>query len=282
MLVRSHVVVLAALVSGFLMFNRTDSLAGDCTFLGKDPMLLRDGELLYLPPGGKEWTEVLPSSTSLVDQTIDFAYVIQEKIQQARAGVAIVKSGRFRQLKEPNGPPDARIDLVRNTLDADPAVCPPVPPSMSTTVLARSYDDYHDHGLQVSEQATLDSFHYPHAGRNGSCNRTDLATRDARSRRTNLGQFSFDPDVVNGKAESQLASYFNPTRAIASPLDKLADRRVEIQAYRVRTGFPSCVRFSFRVPAKSAFVRINDLEGLKQEGRYYVRSDEISWTLSGR
>jgi hypothetical protein len=265
-----------ALVFGFSAFSPIDTFAGDCTFLGKDPLTLRDTALFYLPPGGREWTEVQPSSGAFGNQVIQFAYVIQEKIDQSRAGVAVVKSGRLRQLNEPSA---AQVDLVRNTEDTDPAVCQPVARSMTATISARSYDAYHDQGLRVPEQDVLESFHYTYAGRNGSCKATNSARRDARSARTNLGQFSFNPAVVRGETGNQVSFYVSPSRALAAS-DKLTDRRVEIQAYRVRTGFPSCVRFSLKVPAKDAFVRINDLEGLKQDGRYYVRSDEITWTLA--
>jgi hypothetical protein len=265
------------LCSSALVATRT--WAGDCAFLGKDPLTLRDNQLFYLPPGGRDWVEVQPSSSALGNQTIEFAYIIQEKIDQARAGVAVVKSGRHRQLDEPAVASDKRVELVRNTQDSDPAACQPVPSSMTASISARSYDDYHDYGLRVPEQGVLDAFHYTYAGRNGSCRKTDSTLRDARSKRTNLGQFSFNPAVVRGEVGSQAMSYFTPSPAVAAS-DNLADQRVEIQAYRVRTGFPSCVHFSLKVPSKAAFVRINDLEGLKQDGRYYVRSDEATWTLS--
>jgi hypothetical protein len=266
-----------ALVFGFFVLGPIDTFAGDCSFLGKDPLTLRDTALLYLPPGGREWMEVQPSSGAFGNQVIQFAYVIQEKIDQSRAGITVVKSGRLRQLNEPNAD---RVDLVRNTEDTDPSVCQPVAPSMTANISARSYDAYHDQGLRVPEQDVLDSFHYSYAGRNGSCKPTNSARRDARSARTNLGQFSFNQAVVRGETGNQLSSYVSPNRALAASSNNLADQRVEIQAYRARTGFPSCVRFSLKVPTKDAFVRINDLEGLKQDGRYYVRSDEITWTLA--
>jgi hypothetical protein len=129
----------------------TAGLAGDCSFLGIDPLKLRDTQLLYLPPGGKEWIGVDASSTALGNQTLSFVYVIQEKIDQSRAGVAIVKSGRVRQLNEPALDPGRRIQLVRNTEDADKAICSPVPASTSSSVPTKSYDAYHDHGLRVDD-----------------------------------------------------------------------------------------------------------------------------------
>ena len=195
---RPQIVVLTVFVLAASLIDQTAGLAGDCTFLNKDPMKLRDGELLYLAPGGTEWDEVKPSSKAISGQTVDFAYVIQEKINQSRAGVAIVKSGRLRQQNE-NDLVDQHVDLVRNTQDSDPEICKPVPPSMSASVSSRSYDDYHDRGLGVADQATLNTFHYEYADRYGSCKKTNLVRPDARSRRTNLGQFSFDADVVDGK-----------------------------------------------------------------------------------
>jgi hypothetical protein len=62
MQVPSQLFLLTALVSGILTLDRTNGLASDCTFLSKDPLTLRDGELLYLLPGGKEWLEVQSTS----------------------------------------------------------------------------------------------------------------------------------------------------------------------------------------------------------------------------
>jgi len=262
-----------------MMLCFTSGFAGDCSFLGIDPMKLRDTQLLYLPSGGREWLEVDGSSTTLGNQTLSFAYVIQEKIDQSRGGVAVVKSGRFRQLNEPALDPNRRIQLVRNTEDADPTACTPVPASTTSSVPTKSYDAYHDRGLRADEQQTIDAFHYTYAGRKGSCRATNATDRDANSRRTNRGQFSFDQRVVKGQASGEFWSYFSPGTAVAAS-SNLTDQRVEMQAYRVRRGFPSCIRFSLAVPPKAGFVRINDLEGLKESGVYYVRSDERDWTLS--
>jgi hypothetical protein len=257
--------------------------AGDCAFLNKDPLSLRDGQLLYLPSGAREWSEFTSAQGQLANQTAEFAYVIQEKINQRRSGVAILKSGR---LRPPSDEPEQPIELKRNTEDADPAECM-VPPSMSARISARSYDDYHDRGASVSDQSTLDSFHYQYAGFRydrtrtyGSCKKTDSSVRDARSRRSNRMQFSFDRTIVQGQASSELEAYFSPNRAIAAPLARFDNRRVEMQAYRVKAGLPSCLRLSLTIPAGAAFLRINDLEGLKQQDRYYVRSDEVEWVLA--
>ena len=257
--------------------------AGDCTFLNKDPISLRDGQLLYRPAGARDWSEFIPGLGQLANQTFDFAYVIQEKIGQRRSGVAIFKSGR---LRSPNDPPEQPIELRRNTEDADAEHCR-VPSSTSTKVSARSYDDYHDRGVNVPDQSGLDAFHYKYAGFHdngtrtyGSCKRTDSAVRDALSRRSNRMQFSFDPKIVRGLSSSELQAYFSLNRAVATTPGRFDNRRVEMQAYRVKAGQPSCLRFTLTIPAGAVFLRINDLEGLQQQDRYYVRSDEVEWELA--
>ncbi|WP_314944763.1 hypothetical protein [Bradyrhizobium cosmicum] len=266
-----------------MVVGPTIAPAGDCAFLNRDPLSLRDGQLLYRPPGAREWSEFTSGLGQLANQTFDFAYVIQEKISQSRSGVAILKSGR---LRSPSDPPEQPLELKRNTENADPAECV-VPPSMSTKVSAKSYDDYHDRGLSVPDQSALDSFHYKYAGFRyngarsyGSCKKTDSALRDARSRRSNRMQFSFDAAVVRGLSNTELESYFSLNRAVAATPGRFDNRRVEMQAYRVKAGLPSCLRFTLAIPPGAVFLRINDLEGLQRDERYYVRSDEVEWELA--
>lgn len=278
----------ALLVSAVVLFANpcSEGVTGDCTHLGGDPLSLRDGALLFRPAGSNAaWSEVLPGSSALANQTIDFTYVLQEKLYQKRSGVAVIKTGRTRQSGE-QIVPDAKIPLTRDTSEADAKDCP-VPPSLKATVGAQSYDDYHnpDHGRRrsIPDQAALDNFHYKYAGfhdsassRSGGCKKTNSASRDARTRRTNLGQFSFDPAIVAADTRIQLVSWMLPSTAVAGT-ETFADREVAMHAYATRTGFPSCIRFQVKMPAAPAFVRINDLEGLKQDGQYYIRGDEFSW-----
>jgi hypothetical protein len=257
----------------------TASGAADCLFLNTDPLQLRDGELLYQRPSDQKWVEVDETSSALANQRISFAYVIQEKFDQGHGGVAVVKSARVRQLDEPALPMERRVDLVRNTDDSAPDACAPVPGSMNTSVPTQSYDDYHDYGRRVPEQTILDTFHYKHAARKGRCLDTNLTDRDPRSTRSNRAQFSFDSRIVSG-GYSEQAFYFVTPRSASASSEKLSEQRVEMQAYRVRRGFPSCIAFSITVPARAGIIRINNLDGLKQSGIYNIRADEKSWSLS--
>jgi hypothetical protein len=193
-------------------------------------------------------------------------------------------------MDEPTPDPSRRrVQLERPILDSgigavDNGTCGSVPLFTSRDVAARSYDDYHDGALRVADpdQTTLKTFHYTYAGRDGRCRRTDDIRQDSRTpvdRRSNRSQFSFDPDIVANGTASQVASLFAPSSALASS-ERLADQRVGLQAYRAEPGLPTCVRFTLKVPARAAFVRINDLEGLKSQGIYNLRADEVTWTLS--
>ncbi|KIZ39161.1 hypothetical protein OO17_21280 [Rhodopseudomonas palustris] len=269
------------------------AFAGDCGFLKRDPLdLLKDGQLFFQPPGHSDWVPVDGSSVALGNQTISFAYVVRETIEKRRAGVVIVKSGR---LRTPDEPPVSRasrsVQLVRNAPPPDSdgrpfdnGKCGQIPAFGAASVSAQSYDDFHDLGARAPEreQGILNSFHYKYVGRRNGCKRTDNSDEDSRiplDRRSNRGQFSFNSAVVAGATLSQVASYVGPGPAYANS-EKLTEQRVEIQAYRTATGFPSCVRFDLKVPARAAFVRINDLEGLKEQGLDYVRADEKAWSIA--
>src|SRR5262249_28094871 len=98
--------------------------------------------------------------------------------------------------------------------------------------------------------------------------------------RSNLSQFSFDPDVVAGRGTyGQIFAWFGINRAYASS-ENLTSQRVEMRQYRTVPGQPVCVRFALPVRGPSSFLRLNDLEALSQSGLRYVRSDEQEWSLS--
>ncbi|WP_407152381.1 hypothetical protein [Bradyrhizobium sp. ORS 86] len=266
-------------LSALLTCVATISVAADCSFLKIDPFKLQDGQLFYQLQTGSGWVEMNDLAT-LANRKVTFAYVIQEKIDQGRGGVAVMKSARVRQLDEPALPANRSVDLVRDTTESDPSGCAPVPLSKTAKVPSKSYDDYHDYGRRVHEQAILDDFHYNHEGRRGRCTKTNSMDGDPRTGRSNRAQFSFDPRVVNGEVSFQAFSFIAPRQALAGSSDSLSEQRVEMQSYRVRRGLPTCVVFSLTVPARAGFLRINDLDGLKANGLYYDRSDEKNWTLS--
>ena len=267
-----------------------DSFAADCSFLGRDPLTLRDTELFYRSLLSNKWEsldQASPDST-LGNQTITFAYVIQEKLDQRRSGVVILKSGRNRV----NSDPAPRVvELVRNRPDDnedgsafDNGICRSIPGFGRATVSASSYDQYHDLGRTVSttDQNTLDRFHYKYLGRYDRCRKTNDGNPDSKVplvNRSNRGQFSFDGNIVGKTTNSQLVALLGPDAAYAGESEKLAEQRVEMKTYRVRKGLPTCVVFSLNVPALTGFIRINDLENLARTNLDYIRADEKWWSF---
>jgi hypothetical protein len=263
--------------------NANDAAAGDCSFLNRDPLALRDRELLYQVKGSSTWSSLDDNPVTLPDQTISFAYVIRETIDPARNGVVVLKSGRTRGLDEPQqGRQAKRVMLVRHAATADNKLCGVVSGFGKHSISAKSYDEFHDQGLKVGEARTLQSFHIKYAARNNRCRRTDENGADSLlppDMRSNRGQFSFDPDVVSRGTYSQVLSWTGVSQASASS-ENMTNQRVEIRQYAISAGGPTCIRFTLPPQGHASFLRINDLEALVPGGLSYIRSDEKRWSLS--
>lgn len=259
------------------------TFAADCGFLSG--FTLKDRELYYQTPGTSRWAKMDAFGTDFHNQKITFAYVILEDFAEARDGVLIIKSGRIRQMGEPPLR-QSSIKLVRvdeRFPNRDCGTPAPFGKRGRGRVSARSYDDYHDRGLNVGgqDQATLNSFHFRYAARRG-CRLTNDPTPDSYAVldfRSNLSQFSFDPDVVRRGTYSQVIALFGIGTASAAS-DGLTDRRVETKQYHSLPHKPVCVVFKLAVGGAASFLRINDLEALKEWGNRYIRADEQSWALS--
>ena len=201
-----------------------------------------------------------------------------------------MKSGRKRIAGESEFDAPRVVELVREKPDKnidnsefDNGRCGPIPDFAARKISAASYDQYHDLGRKVAERDVLNRFHYKYVGRANRCRRTDNSDPDfkvPRNDRSNRGQFSFNPKIVGTETESQIAFLLGPNVAYAGTSEGLANQRVEMKAYRAETGLPTCVLFKLSVPSSTAFVRINDLEGLTQRNLDFVRADENAWTLS--
>jgi hypothetical protein len=271
--------------------------AADCAPLGKRAEELQDAQLFYQPPNTTVWMPAGSAALQFGGKTLQFAYVVREQLAASRRGIIILKSGRPRQMTESvEDKVVSRVQLVRKYSSqgqgedrvAENGTCGPIPRfgvNGEGDVSARSYDVFHDLGRAVSDadRPVIKSFHHNYVGREKRCRETDYdRTVDSRSSppdpRYNRGQFSYDENVVGKSTPSQLAWYFSST-AIAEPAPPYAERRVELLRYDVKKETPACVFFKLTVPATNAFVRINDLEGLKQSGVYYVRADEQTWSL---
>jgi hypothetical protein len=271
-----------------------EAYAADCSFLGKRADELQDAQLFYQAPNATTWMPAGSSALQFGGQTVRFAYVVRGLLGQARRGVIVLKSGRPRQMNDDVADRIvSRVQLVRRYSSfaqgdnrvIENGTCGRIASFGSNgenDVAARSYDVFHDLGRSVPEQSVIDSFHHSYTGRENRCRPTSYSRADSRTPpdpRHNRGQFSYDENIVGKSTPNQLAWYFSST-AIAEPAPPFAERRVELLRYAAEKDQPSCVLFTLKVPASNAFVRINDLEGLKESGVYYVRADEHSWSLA--
>jgi hypothetical protein len=257
--------------------------ADDCSFLNRDPLILRDRQLFFLPQGATNWSALDDARPDLTNRTVEFAYVIRESIDPARAGVVIMKSARARRLDEPQTGRNVR--LVRRAEAHNNGVCGAVVgfgENGEKEISANSYDRYHDEGRKVPETEVLRAFHVRYAARKGICRATNDNSQDSIlpwDPRSNRSQFSFDPNVVSSGTYSQALAWTGITRTYASSAN-LSDQRVELKQYRVNAALPTCVRFRLSAVGRGSFLRINDLEGLATSGLNYVRANENEWTLA--
>jgi hypothetical protein len=265
------------------LFATVPCLADDCSFLARDPMGLRDRQLFFHLQGTNNWSALDDARPDLTNQTVEFAYVIRESIDPARAGVVILKSARARRLDEPTA--TRNVHLVRGSAAFDNGACGPVAnfgEKGEQDVSADSYDRYHDEGQKVRERDVLRRFHIRYAARKGVCRSTNDSSQDSIvpwDPRSNRSQFSFDPAVVSGGTYSQALAWIGSSKTYAGSAN-LSDQRVELKQYRVDVALPTCVRFRLSAVGRGSFLRINDLEGLQAGGLNYVRANENQWTLS--
>jgi len=257
--------------------------AESCNAITSNTAGLRDGQLFYASNANPAWTEMPAQGTNLSNQTVSFAYVVSETFETERSGVVILKTGRTRQ---PDEAQTARrfkaVQLTRNTQVFDNKTCGEPRFFGEGSVPAKDYDDYHDIGKSVGTNTTMDAFHFKYAARRNQCRTTNSNVGDslAPQSRSNRGQFSFDTDVVDKATYSQFFIAFGITSAYASS-ENLEKQRVETRQYRVTSGRPSCILFSMLVPARAAFLRINDLEALSSSGyEAPKRAPERRWAIS--
>lgn len=262
-----------------------ECVGGSCDPLDRKPSELSDGQLFYRPSGRATWSEMPTAGTDLALKSVTFAYVVDERFDIGRAGVVVFKTGRWRRAGEP---PVVRatkkIQLLRRPTNFDNGTCGVVAAFEPGSVSARSYDDYHDIGKSVApeDEQTLDRFHIKYAARRKTCGETNYSPSDSFSpyARNNRGQFSFDTDVVDRGTYIQAFLDLKITTAAASS-EKFASQKVEIRQYRTNKGDPQCVFLEHRVPARAAFLRVNDLESVSANTFFApARSPEHRWQLS--
>jgi hypothetical protein len=259
----------------------TNGFAASCDVLTGITKRLYDGQLFYRIAGTSSWIEMPDAGAGLSGIRAEFAYVLDEAFEPWRAGVVVLKTGRFRQSGEELADTQVRsVRLVRRTQIFDNSPCGSVAEFGRGRVSPKSYDDYHDVGYATADDATLDRFHFSYTGRRKACHPTNSKLGDTVSfnARSNRGQFSFDTAVVDKGTYFQPFVLLGVTEASASS-EKLARQRVEMQQYRVVSGTPECIVFKHTVPPGGAFLRINDLEGLAKYG-IAKRAPEHRWSLS--
>jgi hypothetical protein len=266
-----------------MVLMATSSYGASCDVLGG--RRLHDGQLFYRVAGALDWTEMPDAGVSLGNVRSEFIYIVDETFEAARAGVVILKTGRIRQAGEEQPNPQAKtLRLVRHFKQFDNGSCGNVTDFGKASVSPKSYDDYHDVGRATVDDATLDSFHFKYAARRNGCHTTNSKLGDTLSpyARSNRGQFSFDTDVVDFGTYYQILVLAHVETASAAS-EKLAAQRVETRQYRVVRGRPECVSFKYRVPPGTAFLRINDLEALSDQGGSTLkRAMEHRWPLASR
>jgi hypothetical protein len=259
----------------------TQGIAGSCDTLKGVGRTLADGQLYYRGSGTSDWTYLPEGSSSFLGGTkTEFAYVLGETIEDWRAGVVILKTGRQRKAGEPISYPDVgTVKLVRKRSENfDNRPCGDVADFGKARVNSKSYDDYHDIGRSTDDDATLNAFHFNYTARQKRCHETNSKLSDSFSihGRSNRGQFSFDTDVVDRGTYFQFFVLLHVTTASAAS-EKLALQRVETRQYRVSAGTPECVLFKRSIPPGEAFLRINDLESLLSGA---IRGPEHRWVLT--
>lgn len=232
--------------------------------------------------------EIGDGGANLQNQQTRFAYVVEETFDQGRSGVVVFKTGRTRQLDEPEGNGRKRVTLVRSQQQLDDGRrfdngrCGEPKPFGERTVAAKDYDTFHDTGRSVGEQKTLNDFHFVYRARRDTCRLTagndqdSIAPWDPRS---NRGQFSFDPAVVDGGTYYQALVLLRVSSAMAST-QRLERPRVETRQYTTARGYPTCVLFDHRVEGRAAFLRVNDLESVGPSRGRFLRSAERRFWLS--
>ncbi|MBX9646718.1 MAG: hypothetical protein K2X57_06660 [Xanthobacteraceae bacterium] len=268
--------VLAVLISSTGMARADDCRAVRAALEpGRD---VGDRELFYRTSGTAAWTSLEEGSVSdLRGKAVDFAYVIWDRSAVPRSGVVLIKTARLPATRAEMASPT--VSLAR-TPGGDS--CAPAQAFKETPISARSYDDYHELGLRVPEKQTLQSYHVTYRARGSHCRRTNDDAFDSIvpwDKRSNVSQFSFDPDVVANGTRSQFAQWFMPTAAYAQTRG-LASQRVDMRHYKSDDDQPVCIRFTLSVTGPGSFVRVNDLEAGSSQGLRFSRAGEQVWQLS--
>jgi hypothetical protein len=239
-----------------------------CSMFGKAQADLKDHQLYY-SPRSNVWAPISSADLqSLPTRDYAFTYVIQDFTGSGRAGVIVIKEGRY--LVSGSSRTQAKsVRMIRtDTIFTRTKKCPrPVADFAQNgeSVSAESYDGYHDYGYQGSsdDMDRISRFHVAYETANGRCVDTDNATSDKTFPgfwRSNRSQFSFDDYVVDNGLGWQLSDAARSLvgRSYAAN-GKFAERQVQIRRYETAGQAPSCIQFTMSA-GPNHFLSINDLE----------------------
>ena len=240
-----------------------------CAMLASAKLPLYDGALYYTSVGSSNWAESSTENFHLLPSgQYSFAYVIQDGLSAGRAGVLVIKTGRY---QTPTSPAAGKHVLMVRTESGFTKTreCPKkVGPfeQKGERVSASSYDGYHDFGYTppAPDLDRINRFHVEYENAIRQCVATDRATSDKTFPgfwRSNRSQFSFADGVVDNGMGSQLAdaarSFFGRT---FGAYERFAGRRVEIRRYETEGPQPACLTFNISVSGPDHFLSVNDLE----------------------
>jgi hypothetical protein len=275
-------------VSAVLTGPANSQLAADsdtviCASMKAKLSRLDDGSLFYRPASFRKgdlwqklgWGESLEVATTT---KMHFIYVARESWLDSRPGMVVIKTGRT--VTDATQPTPEIVNLSRlEDGQVDNGTCGALAP-FSGSVVAESYDRYHDAGARVPvrDRNILKQFHAHYVGRGEQCKDSNSVTGDTLFGRTNRGQFSFNTGIVGGRLRDQIVA--NLQLPFASASSGFSDRSVEVHRYRTNASRIACIAFDLTISRPNFFLRINDLERVEGSAQYSERGRETEWNLA--
>jgi hypothetical protein len=269
-MVRKALFVAIASASLFIFQSPTFALSSfPCSnsFLANFKDQLKDGQLYYFT--GAKWTQVLPADYhSLPPGQYNFTYVILEFLPGGRAGVLVIKSGRY-QTDRPVENGQSVLMIRTDSKFTKTKQCPRPTARFDLSgerVSATSYDGYHDYGYQgnPADMEKIDRFHVDYENASQQCLETDRSRSDKTFPgfwRSNRSQFSFNDGIVDGGMGWQIADAGrNLIGRSYAAYEKFTQRQVEIRRYETDGQQPACLAVRVSLSGPNHFLSINDLE----------------------
>jgi hypothetical protein len=229
---------------------------------------LKDGQLYYFT--GSKWTQIQPTDyQTLPPGQYTFTYVVLAPLPTGRAGVLVIKSGRYLSPDRP-APTGKSVLMIRtDSKFTKTKECPRATAHFEPNgerVAAKSYDGYHDYGYQgeANDMEKIGRFHVDYENASQQCVATDASTSDKTFPgfwRSNRSQFSFDDGIVDGGMGWQIVNAGQSLIGSANAAyGRFAQRQVEIRRYDADGQQPACLAISVSLSGPNHFLSVNDLE----------------------